>query len=186
MSMVALSSWTVEMVRALPDDGNRYEVVGGELLVTPAPSLPHQRAAFQLARLLANHVDSSASGEVVIAPADVAFDSRNLVEPDVFVLPLIDGRVARSIEDAGGLLLVVEVLSPTTARRDRTLKRALYQRQGIPEYWIVDTERRLIERWRPGDEAPALLALSIEWRVHEGAAALVIDLPAFFRKVLGE
>ena len=186
MSMPALSSWTVEMVRALPDDGNRYEVVGGALLVTPSPSLPHQNAAFQLARLLADHADATASGQVVIAPADVVYDARTMVEPDVFVLPLVDGRWARTVEEAGAPLLVIEVLSPTTARRDRTVKRALYQRHGVPEYWIVDTERRVIERWRPRDVVPEILATSIAWRIGASGSALVIDLPAFFRKVCGD
>lgn len=65
MSMSALSSWTVEMVHALPDDGNRYEVVDGELYVTPSPSRVHQGVAFQLARVLADHADATGAGQVV-------------------------------------------------------------------------------------------------------------------------
>lgn len=186
MSMPATSNWTVEMVHTLPDDGNRYEVVDGELFVTPSPSMAHQDAAFQLARLLADYADATGVGHVVMAPSDVIYGVRTMVEPDVFVVPLVEGRWPRSAEEVGPLLLVVEVLSPTTARRDRTVKRALYQRQGIPAYWMVDTTRRAIERWRPLDEVPEVLAATIEWRPDFAQAPLVIDLPAFFRRVCGE
>lgn len=186
MPMPALSTWTVEMVHALPDDGNRYELVDGELFVTPSPSFPHQHAAFFLARLLADYTDAIGVGHVMVAPTDVVYDARTMVEPDVFVVPLVNGRWARSVEEAGAPLLVAEVLSPATARRDRTVKRALYQRQGVPEYWVVDTERRVIERWRPADDGPEVLATTIEWKADAARAALVIDLRAFFRKVCGD
>ena len=186
MSMPATSSWTVEMVHALPDDGNRYEVVDGELFVTPSPSRPHQGAAFQIARLLADYTDATGVGNVVMAPADVIYDARTMVEPDVFVVPLVDGRWARSAEEEGPLLLVVEVLSRTTARRDRMVKRALYQRQGIPEYWIVDTDQRAIERWRPLDDEPEILTATLEWRPDAAHEPLVIELSAFFRRVCGD
>ena len=173
------------MVHALPDDGNRYEVVDGALFVTPSPSRPHQHAAFQLARLLADYTDATRVGQVVMAPADVVYGARTMVEPDLFVVPLVDGRRSRSAEEEGPLLLVVEVLSSTTARRDRTVKRSLYQRQGVPEYWIVDTRRRVIERWRPLSQEPELLTAEIDWRPDSAQQPLNIDLVAFFRDVCG-
>lgn len=93
----------------------------------------------------------------MIAPADVEFNHDRMVEPDLFVVPLLDGRVPRTWEEAGRLLLAVEILSPSTARADRTVKRRLYQSEGIPEYWIVDVDARLMELWRPDDDRPEIL-----------------------------
>ena len=107
------TEWTVEMVRALPDDGNRYEVIDGELFVTPAPSWCHQRAVLQLALLLAPYVRDHAIGDVYVAPADVMFGPRNMVEPDLFVVPLVNGASPGTWEEVGRLLLAVEVLSPS-------------------------------------------------------------------------
>ena len=108
--------WTADDLADLPDDGQRYEVIDGELFVTPAPSLRHQRAIFELARILADYVESEGIGDMIIAPADVRFSDARNVQPDVFVMPLVDGRRPRRFEDAGRLLLAVEVLSPSTAR----------------------------------------------------------------------
>jgi Uma2 family endonuclease len=83
-------------------------------------------------------------------------------------------------------LLAVEVLSPSTARADRTIKRRLYQRAGIPEYWIVDLEARLVELWRPSDDRPEMLEDTLSWRPDPAVPPLTIELPDFFRRVLGE
>ncbi len=80
----------------------------------------------------------------------------------------------------GTLLLAVEVLSATTARVDRGRKRALYQREGVPEYWIVDLDARLIERWRTGDERPEVQPERVEWRPSGLVEALVLDIPELF------
>jgi Uma2 family endonuclease len=180
--------WTAAMVRDLPDDGRRHEVVDGALLVTPAPGFPHQRAVFALAMLLHRHVAEHRLGETVISPADVELDARTLVQPDVFVVPLLEGgRRMRDWSEIGGrLLLAVEVLSPSSARADRHLKRRRYQRAGIPEYWIVDLDTRLVERWRPEDERPEILDGRLEWRPAGAGAPLAIDLEALFAEVLGE
>jgi Uma2 family endonuclease len=177
--------WTVEMVRALPDDGKRYEVIDGELFVTPAPTLQHQRAAFTLGVLLRSYVATHALGDVLLAPADVLTTEHVTVQPDVFVAPLIEGRKPQSWEDVGSLLLAVEVLSPSTARADRHVKRRLYQRERVPEYWIVDLSARLIERWRPEDERPEILAEQLDWQPDPSHPPVVIDPPAFFRDVTG-
>ena len=123
------TEWTVEMVRALPDDGNRYEVIGGELFVTPAPSWTHQRAVRELLRVLMPYLEQHAVGDPIIAPADVLFGPKDMVEPDLFVVPLIEGKAPRTWEQVGRLLLAVEVLSPSTLRADRGDKRELYQRK---------------------------------------------------------
>ena len=179
-------AWTPDEVRALPDDGRRYEVVAGELLVTPAPSLPHQEAVLRLSRLLSEYTERTSVGYAALSPADIEPEEGALVQPDVFVAPLRAGRRPRSWAEIDRLLLAVEVLSPSTARADRTVKRRLYQRTGVPEYWIVDLEARLVERWRPGDERPEILTDALQWEAGTGVEPLVIELPAFFTAVLGE
>ena len=186
MAMPATTNWTADMVRALPDDGKRYEVIDGELFVTPAPTWSHQRAAFTLGRLLWAYVDQHTIGDVLTAPADVLTAKHVMVEPDVFIVPLVEGRKPGSWEDVGRLLLVAEILSPSTARADRQVKRRLYQRERVPEYWIVDVDARLLERWRPEDERPEILAERIEWRPDPRHPPLGIDLAGYFREVVGE
>ena len=107
--------WTADDLRDFPDDGNRYEVIDGELFVTPAPSWEHQRAAAELFRIIAASIEHEAYADVLLAPADVSFSQTRTVQPDVFVVPLIAGRRPRRFEDVGRLLLAVEILSPSTA-----------------------------------------------------------------------
>src|SRR5687767_5931986 len=185
MAMPATTIWTADMVRALPDDGKRYEVIDGELFVTPSPALLHQRAAFAIGVLLSGYVKTHAVGDVLLAPADVLSSKHVMVQPDVFVVPLIEGRKPRSWEETARLLLAIEILSPSTARADRHVKRRLYQRERVPEYWIVDLDARLIERWRPEDERPEILAEQLEWRPEPANPPLIIDLPAYFLDVTG-
>jgi Uma2 family endonuclease len=176
--------WTAAQVLALPDDGNRYEVVDGELLVSPAPSLRHQLAMQALFKRLDPFVAGHGMGRVLVSPADIEFDERTLVQPDLFVAPSVAGRLPGSWKEIATLLLAVEVLSPSTARADRQVKRRRYQRHGVAEYWIVDLEARLIERWQPADERPEILAERIEWRPSPDGPSLAIDLGAFFAEVL--
>jgi Uma2 family endonuclease len=179
--------WTAEMVRALPDDGNRYEVIDGELFVTPAPRALHQRAVLELAIRLRGYADAGRVGETLISPADIVFREDRLVQPDVFVAPLRpDGGRIREWSEIHGLLLAVEVLSPSTARADRQVKRRLYQEEPVGEYWIVDLDARVIERWRRGDQRPEVLSERLIWQPAAAAAPLEVDLPAFFRSVLDD
>ncbi len=163
-----------ELVRALPDDGNRYEVIAGELFVTPAPRPIHQAAVTTLLWRLHPYVRAHELGEVFASPADIEFDVETLVQPDVFVAPLVAGRLLREWAEIKRLRLAIEIVSPSTARADRTVKRRL------------DLEARVIERWRPGDERPEILAETITWLCEAGVAPLVIDLPEFFAEVLDE
>lgn len=178
--------WTAKMVRALPDDGKRYESVDGELLVTPAPVRRHQRMVGQLFRLLADYVEDAGLGEALCSPADIEAGEQTLVQPDLFVVPLAAGRQADDWVEVRELLLAVEVLSPSTARADRHLKRRLYQREGVPECWIVDLDARLVERWRPGDERAELLADELLWQPAASVPPLRVDLGRLFGRVHGE
>ena len=179
----AVDLWTAEMVRALPDDGKRYECVDGELLVSPAPNFPHQYLVGGLYRRLYEYLRRQPLGVVVFSPADIELDPHTLVQPDVFVVPLGASGPPRSWRDIERLLLAVEVLSPSTARYDRIVKRGKYQRAGVSEYWVVDLDARLVERWRPGDERPEILSESLSWHPATAAEPLVLDLPALFAEV---
>lgn len=173
------------MVRALPSDGNRYEAVDGELLVTPSPSNLHQRAAFFMAMLLHNLVQPLAAGEVLLSPADIELDEHTIVQPDVFVRGMVDGRLPGGWNSGAPLLLAIEILSPGTARHDRITKRRRYQRAGIPEYWIVDLDARTVERWLPGDERPEIISENLIWQPAGSQLTVGVDVAAYFDSVCG-
>ncbi len=178
--------WTAAMVRALPEDGFRHEVIDGEHLVTPSPSWTHQRALRESVRRLLPYLEDHDLGELLFAPADIEFDEHNMVEPDLFVLPHGEVKNPRAWEDVRQLLLVVEVLSPSTARTDHVRKRRLYERHRVPEYWIVDVDRRVVERWRAGEDVGTVLTERLVWQPKENAPPLPIDLGDYFRDVTGE
>jgi Uma2 family endonuclease len=122
----------------------------------------------------------------LFSPADIEPEAGALVQPDVFVGPLPEGRRPSSWADFSRLLLAVEVVSPSTARADRTVKRLLFQRAGVPEYWIVDLDARLVERWRPGDDRPEVITEVLRWHPDRATAPLEIDLPRLFATVNGD
>jgi Uma2 family endonuclease len=133
---------------ALPDDGRRYEIFDGELSVTPAPSLDHQIILANLFRILDAHVRARNLGIVLFAPLDVILTDANIVQPDLVFLD--HERMSRSSRRGveGPPTLLVEVLSPGTTGVDRNVKRALYAREGVAFYWIVDPEARTLEAFR--------------------------------------
>ncbi len=179
------SEWTVDMVHDLPDDGNRIEVIDGELLVSPAPSYLHQEAVMQLYKILLPYVQSIGQ-HIVVAPASVTFSQRREVQPDLFVLPKRRGRRPTRFEDVREVTLVVEVVSPNTERADRTTKRGLYQDERVPEYWIVDVDARIVERWRPDSEEAEVLSTTLLWQPAESYDPLAIDLTSYFRTLHGD
>jgi Uma2 family endonuclease len=142
--------WTARQVRQLIADNPlatpRYELVDGALLVTPSPSWPHQRAVQILVRELSAYLLREPVGHVGDSPFDVEPEPELIVQPDVFVLPIAESRRLLVEMPARALLLAVEILSPTSSRHDRVTKRPAYQRH-VPEYWVVDLDARLIERW---------------------------------------
>jgi Uma2 family endonuclease len=174
---------TVADLDDMPDDGRRYEIIDGELFVTPAPSGRHQDAVFRLGVLLLPYVDSCGFN-LRIAPTDVRFSKSTLVQPDLIVLPAMpDGRRAPEFTDVGRLVLAVEVLSPGTAPYDRGEKRALYQREAVAEYWIVDVDARAVERWRPGADAAERCDGRMLWQPRAHHAAFEISWSDCFRVV---
>jgi Uma2 family endonuclease len=182
MAMPALESqyWTAAEVRALPDDGKRYECIDGELLVTPSPAFLHQFVVREFLLALAPFVAGEALGSLCHSPADVEIEPSTTVQPDLFVARGLDGAPIRDWTDIKGLLLAIEVLSPSTARYDKGLKRRFYQRNGVEEYWIVDTDSLVVERWRPADDRPEVLVDEIQWYPIAATQPLRIDLVALF------
>ena len=175
--------WTAAEIDALPADGFRYEVINGERFVTPGPSLLHQDAAVRLTALLLPFCD--ALGLLLsTAPADVKFGTYDQVQPDLFVMPrTTSGRRPLRFSDVGHLLLAVEVLSPSSRQTNRREKRKLYQAQGVPEYWVVDTDDRAVERWTPSSTEAVVVRDAIEWRPIAERDAIRIDLAEYFRVV---
>ncbi len=178
--------WTRAEVCALIDASPlatpRYELVDGDLLVTPSPSALHQAAVLELAVALRSYLRGSGIGQVFTSPCDVELEPGTLVQPDDFVVPPEEARRIRIVWPARTLLLAIEVVSPGSARSDRGEKRDLYRRH-VPEYWIVDLDAELIERWHPGDVRPEILRERLEWQPAGASTPFVLDLPAYFADV---
>ena len=179
--------WTAKEVRDLVDANPlhtpRFELVDGELLVTPAPRLVHQEAVAVLLLRLRAYLASERSGHALASPSDVELEQDFLSQPDIFVMPIDEWRRAHLERIVRKLVLAVEVLSPSSAGHDRVRKRPAYQRN-VPEYWIVDLDARLFERWRPSDERPEILTQALEWLPANVEFPMRIDLPAYFAEVL--
>ncbi|MGI9077692.1 MAG: Uma2 family endonuclease [Gemmatimonadaceae bacterium] len=180
--------WTRDHVLNLmehsPTHWPRYELVDGELLVTPAPRLAHQHAHSVLLGLIIEYVNAHRIGLAMSAPGDISLDGKSLLQPDIFVVPWISGRRPRDWKDVKSLLLVVEVLSPSSRQLDRGVRKRFYQRHGVPEFWSVDLDSQIVERFRPVDRSPEVVRDEIVWRPDNSIPALRIDLTALFEEVL--
>ncbi len=187
MGMAALleSEWTAERWRALPEDGRRYEVLDGELYVSPAPTPPHQRVVEELFLLLRPWSKSERVARVGMSPADIEFSKHRVLQPDLYAIPMRT-RPPREWSESRDLILAVEVLSPGSARADRHRKRLIYQSEQVAEYWVVDPDARLVERWRPDDHRPEILSDTLSWTPVSNGPTLSLDLPALFRAALDE
>ncbi|MBA2459670.1 MAG: Uma2 family endonuclease [Gemmatimonadales bacterium] len=174
--------YTAEMVRAIPEDGNRYEVVYGELLVTPAPRLWHQKLVGRLLVSLENYLAVEPVGVAFTSPADISWGRDVLVQPDVFVAA---PEEARTLEwgRVRTLLLVAEVLSPSTSGRDRFLKRRRYQEAAVPLYWVVNGDELQVEIWKADDDFPTIERHRLSWQPGGAAAPFTLDLAELFRAI---
>ncbi|TYL45002.1 Uma2 family endonuclease [Nocardioides sp. BGMRC 2183] len=150
---------------ALPDDGNRYELLEGEIVVAPSPGLDHQRLAGELYVTLREACPPE--WMVLFAPFDVALAESTVVEPDLLVTER-DRPTQRALE--GPPLLAVEILSPSSRGRDQVRKKRLYEKAGVPSYWIVDPEVPSLTAWQLQDgryAAVASVAAEEEWTATE-------------------
>lgn len=173
--------WTYsEFARLSSNGGTRHEIIEGELAVTAAPALRHQRIVTRLVGALLDAADRGL-GEVFAGPVDVLFAEGDYLEPDVLFVRRERAEILSDRGVEGAPDLVIEVTSPATARRDRGIKLERYRRYGVPEYWIVDPDAATIERWlfgtaeepevlRPGDE--------LRWIPVDGVPPVSIDVSA--------
>ena len=148
-TMTAVETWgrfTRADLDAMPDDGRRYELLDGAIVVTPSPGTAHQSAVLRLARLLGDAVPPEL--KVFVAPLDTALPTGDVLEPDVLVVPL-DTITSKDI--TGVPALAVEVLSPSSRRRDLGDKLTAYRDAGVPSYWVVDPVGRRVRAWQLQD-----------------------------------
>jgi len=187
MPIVRPRRWTTDEVRRLIDDrpgmSPRYELVDGELLVTPAPSHRHQRMILRLALRLQPYLMRHAIGEVFLGPAELKLATGEIYEPDLFVVPAVGGRNATMGDSRIRPLLVCESLSPGSARHDRITKRRSFQRNAVPEYWVIDGDAQAFEVWRPTDERPALIDERLVWTPVSGVEVFQLDVQDFFASI---
>lgn len=146
MSVRPASPWTYEDFLDFPDDGKRYEIVEGEVFVTPAPNVRHQDIVGWLFVRMYTHVERHGGGRVFVAPVDVVLSPTNVVEPDIVFVADADKDRLTPANLQGPPTLAVEVLSE--ARHDRVRKRRLYAKFGVAEYWIVDPVGERVEVYR--------------------------------------
>jgi Uma2 family endonuclease len=178
--------WTTADVRALTDESRpwpRYELIDGQLIVTPAPSWTHQWAVALLWRSLHEYLTRSSVGVAMMSASDLELEKGHITQPDVFVVPISGGRHPKSWPEVKALLVAAEVLSPSNARYDRVDKRKFFQRVAVPEYWVVDLDARVFERWTPGDARPEVIDAMLTWNPAGSSAPFALDLPRYFAEV---
>jgi Uma2 family endonuclease len=175
-------TWTYSDYARFPDDGNRYEVIDGEVLVTPAPTPMHQHVLGNLYIVLRGYAEEGGLG-VILQDVDLLFASGQFLRPDLVFGPESSRECItnRGVEQPPGL--VVEVLSPTSASIDRVKKPRRYGDFGVPEYWVVDPEERVVWVWRfaAGAKEPARVEERIGWQPAGAGEPLLIELEEVFR-----
>jgi len=170
---------TVEDLRAIPPDRNRYELVHGELLVTPAPGMWHEVLINRLLSRLIRYTEEQAIG-IAFSKSEIEYGRHTHFEPDIMVVATAD---VRHLDWArvGRPLLIVEVISPSSTHFDRFSKRVEYLRQGVEPYWGVDGENHLVEVWTAGHEGPVFAQDRLQWHPEGAAAPFHLDLAWLFR-----
>jgi len=181
MVMPRTDHFTAADLATMPDDGQRYEVIHGELFVTPAPGGRHQPIVTRLMVLLSPYLAAGGlADQLLTSPADVTLAVDTLVEPDLLVADTTAFLRSGKWVDVTKLFLIIEIISPSTARTDRTLKRRAYQQHGVPHYWIVDPDQRQVEVWTPGAGAPVIAREQLAWRHPALSDECTIDLVRLF------
>ena len=139
---------TYEDYCLLPEDGKRYELIEGEIFVSPAPFLRHQLVSGRIAAALIDALDKPELARVFAAPTDLILARTTVVQPDLIIVGQARQSIltARAVE--GPPDVVVEILSPSSLDRDQYIKRKLYEKFSIPEYWVVDPEQALVTVYR--------------------------------------
>ncbi|MDQ2784290.1 MAG: Uma2 family endonuclease [Chloroflexota bacterium] len=158
--MATKTKLTYADYETFPDDGNRYEIIDGEVSVSPPPITPHQWASGELTWFLGSHVRARGLGHLFYAPFAVRLSPHDVLEPDVLFISeakmsLVDRRGMDGVPD-----LCIEIASPSTRKHDRTVKYERYAYFGVPEYWIVDADARTVEVFSLKDHIYTLLVIA--------------------------
>ena len=168
--------YTYEDYLAIPEDSSRrYEIVDGELFVTPTPRFRHQEVVANLIATLRTLARAHGVGKVVGGPITVRLHDDTITEPDVVFLRVDRLHLVESGRIHGPPDLVVEVLSPSNRGYDRNLKRKRYPASGVAELWIVDADENTVEVWRPGEQLRTIPTGSFEWRVGERTFEIALE-----------
>jgi Uma2 family endonuclease len=138
---------TYEDYCLLPTDRNRYEILDGELSVTPAPRIKHQRISSHLNAIIVSHILPRQLGEIFAAPTDVILAPTTVVQPDLIFIGSDRRHLATERAIEGPPTLVIEILSPTTHRTDRVIKAQLYAKYEVPHYWLIDPDQQALEAY---------------------------------------
>lgn len=183
------SDWTADALWAYYERQTtywpRYELIDGQLLVTSSPGVPHHLVHQAILERVWPHLRAHPVGRMFWSPADLRTAFGTVVQPDLFVVPWPMVPPLREWTDVKRVLLTVEIISPSTARRDRFTKRRYYARMNVPEYWIFDPTTRLVERSFP-DGRVEVLSDELVWHPGGASEPLVLDLRAIFAEALGE
>lgn len=145
MTTIVAPKLTYKDLCEMPSDGKRYELIDGEVFMTPSPNWKHQRAASNLHFGIRRFLERQDLGEVYFAPFDVVFDERNVCQPDLFFIRRERRSILTKANVSGAPDLVIEILSPGTARFDRDSKLQVFARAGVPELWYVDPETEMVD-----------------------------------------
>jgi Uma2 family endonuclease len=177
--------WTYAEFARLPSEGStRYEVIDGEVCVTPSPTGRHQEIVTRLVARLFVFADSRGLGGVFAGPLDVLFAEGDYLEPDILFIRSSRSHLVTDRGVEGPPDLVVEVLSPSTAARDRGVKLDRYRLYGVQEYWLVDPDARTVEVWgfAEGEREAVVLGAgdTLRWTPIQDAGTLEIRLSELF------
>ncbi len=129
----------------LPEDGQKYEIINGEFVKTPAPQLIHQRVSVNLMYEFQTFAKLNHAGEVLCAPVDVVLTETNVVQPDILFITTKNSGIAGEKNVSGAPDLLIEIISPDSGYYDMVEKKDLYEKFGVKEYWIVDPKKKWIE-----------------------------------------
>lgn len=136
--------WTYKEYAAIPNDGKRHEIIEGEHYVSPAPNLYHQEISRRLQFQLYMAIEIPELGVVIDAPVDVQLSEKNIVQPDLVIIRKRNRRIMTPIQVKGIPDLLIEILSPSNSEHDLVKKRRMYERNRVPEYWIVFPDEQQI------------------------------------------
>lgn len=172
--------WTYEDYYKL-DDGQRYEVIEGELMMTPAPTFRHQDIQVRLGYLIFNHVLEKGLGKMVFSPVDVVLDKEMVFQPDIVFISNENMGIIKEAAVFGPPDIAVEILSPSSIHRDMEIKKGIYEKYGIKEYWLVFPDEKVVEIFALKDGRYELASSSEEGgKVKSAVLGMELDIADIF------